>query len=573
MNRCVLAARMLVAVHHSPEAPLSTLPQRGRGPWTFLCCNSMRLNFLLAVFLVLFPLSLMANEEKKPASKTIRLLEQITALGPRSIGSPGHDQASRIIEAYLSDLGAGQLITHDMEQVVPVVDSAYIEWEEGQQFPVYPLWPNGARLCSTRPDGIFGPLLYIGDGHEKSLPIRRLAGAIVAMEYNCHDRWKQVLACGALAILFLPPQNTTWVQSHHKFADIMFDAPRFYIDHPELADRIRNATDPPHESKRVRIVSRIQWASAPVRNLLWVRQGQDRQLSEEVVVVTSRLDASCVVPQLAFGAEQAISAAVNCELAETLVHNAPGRTVVLAWTGAQTMNFASLRAILGAAMGKGKTAEQRLSKLRTTKQTLDRTKEQLKQQPRETLGAQSTVRVRYETQIKYRLVEVRKELSTRRRHQGPNANDGLAALVEQEQQLNALVVSLQRNRIGDRHWRQLKDLTSPVLARIDTELANFKQQIDHLDRDIHFIRPLLTRDRVAALLALDLTSQGPAFGLYWQTHWQAEDLFPIMSRLGQKLTSLRSIDLNAIDGLDAEGHRRGRPPLIFSHLPFDNRKL
>ena len=470
---------------------------------------------------------------------TVSTLNELLDGGPRFIGSPGHQDAARVLERRLNELDAGRVIIHDMAQVVPVVDSAEITLEDGTQFPIYPVWPNSGRLCTTAPGGVSGPVVYVENAREKDLPTRKLAGAVVAMEYNSFDRWKQVCEFGAAAVLFLPPKTTSWVHSHGKFADIPFDAPRFFVQSEELAALIRQSDS----AQEARIESRMRWSPRPVRNFIWVIEGRDAELRDQTVVFNARYDAGCVVPQLAYGAEQAVSAAALVALARSFVRDPPARTAVLIWTGADTMNFASLRAILGAARGSDKDADAALKAAIASRDTLALQHRQVLDDAREAVSTEAGVRARYELQIKHDYVPLHKLLISLRRLEDPDPQSvsRRKAIEAQTESVTKLRIALQRNRIDDAHWLQLEKLTARVMAQIDAELAEAETAVSDLDRDYRLLRPMLERKRVMALLSVDLTSQGAACGVYWQTDWLhtwVEDL-AAQSLLGQRLVGRR----------------------------------
>jgi len=494
------------------------------------------------------------------ATTTISVLNELLEAGPRFIGMPGHRRAAELIERRLEDLGAGRIITHDATQVVPVVDSAAITLDDETRHALYPMWPNGARLCTTPPEGIAGPLIHVRDARETGLPAKSLTGAVVAMEYNSYDRWKQVFELGAAAVLFLPPQQTSWVHSHGKFADIPFDAPRFYIQSEQLAGLIRRGATP----GEVRIESRMSWAPRPVRSLIWIVEGRDVERRDQVVVFTARYDASCVVPQLAYGAEQAVGAAALVELAEAFSRHPPSRTAVLIWTGADTMNFASLRSILGAARPSDHETNVALEAATAARDTLAQQEKDILADARRALWTDATIRARYELQIKRLFVPLQKSLAGIRRLGKADARSVTQrqALEVEKEHLDELQVALQRNRIRDAHWADLLDLTERVKEQVNAELADAETAVSDLDRDTRLLRPILTRDRVVALFAIELTSRGQACGVYWQTNWLRIPVEHLTAQcvLGQRLVG-RSAP--AQDTL-AEGLRNGFLPDTFA---------
>ncbi len=468
----------------------------------------------------------------------LRLLDTILDAGPRFVGLEGHARTAQTIEQHLRGLSAGRVISHDTLQVAPVVSEAHLHLPDGRAVKVYPLWPNGARLCTTPAEGIEGALVHIGSGHERDIPATRLKGAVVTMDYNSYDRWKLAFELGARAVLFLPPTDTTWVHSHGKFADIAFNAPRFYVDDGESARALLDLKN----GQTVRVVSRMAWEARPVRSLIWTLPGSDPGLADQVVIFTARYDAAGVVPQLAHGAEQAISAAALCELASDLARDPPKRTVVLIFGGADTFNHASLRAVLGTAL----LDETAADTLETQLATLRALNDDIERDMTRTLVDQAAARGRFDAQIKQNIVALRKQLRTLR--STPSHSDAskhrLHARLEEESHFHRVQIAIQRNRIDDTHTPHLEDLRGPVLERLNAEIAETERRLATRRVEVEQIRPLVDRDRVVAVLAVDITSQAPAFGVYWQTHWTAPDwksegLFAPLSRLGQRLVGRR----------------------------------
>jgi hypothetical protein len=497
----------------------------------------------------------------------IPLLDEILATGPRFIGQPGHGKTADIIQRRLETLPGivvvkdeeinyepdePRLIVHEMDQVVPVVEEANLRFDDGREARIYPCWPNGARLPTTPRDGLEGELVYVGLGLEKDIPAKRLRGAIVAMEYNTFDRWTELAQFGPRAILFLAPKDTTWEHSHGKFADLTFHLPRFYVEDDETADRLRS----PRAGESIRIVSRMKWAAKTVRNLVVILPGQDTKLRSKVVVANARYDACSVVPELAYGAEQAISAAVLWETVKRIASVPRKRTFVAMWTGADSMNFAGLRSILHAARrahgtelyhySKDREVNEERDKLQSSLEAFDRQEKNIHEGLFTALSSDSDVLKRYELAVKRHLIPIEKKIKSLNRESRESSDiealrDRIKELKAQRKSYDKLTIAVQRNRVDPEEVPGFAEFTGVVLEQIRAERDEARVALPRLLKEIAHLRPFLDRNTVSAFLAPDISSQGPRFGLYWMSQWRNDNNFHTLSSLSQRLIGRRGI--------------------------------
>jgi hypothetical protein len=504
-------------------------------------------------------------------SETISLLDEILKTGPRFIGLDGHRATADILERRLASLPSivvvrdeqidyqpdePRLILHDIDQLVPHTELCQLTLPDGEKVELFPFWPNGARLCTTPPNGIRGPLVYVGEGTEKELPAKSLRGAIVAMEYNSFDRWMELVQFGPQAILFLRPDSTSWAHSFGKYADLTFHCPRFYIDNSAVCEWIRAQGNRPD----IHIVSRMRWESKPVRNFVVILPGEDPDLRQETIMASVRYDAGCVVPQLSYGAEQAISAAVLVEAATYLASRPRKRTLVLMWGGADAMNFVSLRSVLHVTRRTPDTETYRVKdrlvneeriRLETKIDSIEEQDLMIDEDLGKALRSSAEIRGRFRLPVKRRLAPMGKELKSLRLKRKGRINEQkgaetvasidarIEALRSQRGRYDEIMIALQRNRIGPEQTEALSHFTGEVTEQGQSERAEAQVKLRRLIRDIVHLRPYLDRDDVIAFFAPDISSHGHRFGLYWQTHWRNDENFGMLSRLAQRLIGNR----------------------------------
>jgi hypothetical protein len=540
----------------------------------------MRLGQPLAIFAIgalalALPDRAVAEQTLPKGDDAIELLREIHQAGPRFIGSPGHQRAAEILQARLASLPGvvvasdeevnyspdqPRLILHDLKQVVPDTEFARMTLADGREIELFPFWPNGARLPTTPPEGVTGELIYVGVGEEKEIPAKSLSGAIVAMEYNSFDRWIELVQFGPKAFLFLAPEDTSWTHSHGKFADLTFNCPRFYVDDKKIAAEIRSRTH--HDA--VKVVSRMRWAEKTARSFVLILPGPSEE--REVVMANARYDACSVVPQLAYGAEQAISAAVLYEAAKYLIERPRKRTMVMMWAGADSINFVSTRAIMHASRRaphrwgtraywkKDSLVNEEREKHTEKLASLDNQESLVRKDLKSAIENDTDVRKQYEHRVKQHLVPIAKELTALRGRRKqlkdqnvvPAERDAIereiAEWETEQEKYDLLMIDIQRSRVLTENLPVFKELTAEVTAQIGAERAESEYELKGLNRDITHIRPWLDRDDVVAFFAPDISSHGQRFGIYWQTRWRNDNNFVMLSTLAQRLLGRKEED-------------------------------
>jgi hypothetical protein len=259
-------------------------------------------------------------------------VEFMASVGSRISGYPGSDLAADYVADAFVAAGVQQVTVEDYPLTVPMdLGGELTLASTGEPFRLAGLWPNHVRTTTVPPGGIGAHLIHGGRGRLAELNGREIAGSIVLLDFNSGNRWLELAALGACAVIFVEPEGTSWREANAKFVSIPLDIPRFWID-ADAGARLRALVG--DGQLDVRLQSRMDWVSRRGRNVWGVVPGRDPELREQTILVQAYYDGISIVPSLAPSAETASSIAALLELARHLGQHPPARTVVLVATGA-----------------------------------------------------------------------------------------------------------------------------------------------------------------------------------------------------------------------------------------------
>ena len=276
--------------------------------------------------------------------KTVRTL---CTADSRVTGYPGNERAFHFIRDELTRLGVDAVEIQEFDVAVPKVGEAELRADtpEGSlSIPLHPLWPNLARTSMTGPAGLAGPLVEIGKGTEPELQGKRLADAIVVMDWDADVEWLSVPEFGGKAVLFRATAPADVALARKKFLTVPADIPRFYVDAGDLPalDALLVRANP-----EATITCTMAWERATARNILArVSDGAPgRAASDEAtapIIFHAYYDSISVVPTLSPGATQACGAATLLELVRFFKHRRTERPVYALFTGAHGQSMAGM---------------------------------------------------------------------------------------------------------------------------------------------------------------------------------------------------------------------------------------
>ena len=266
------------------------------------------------------------------------------AAGPsRVVGMPEHDAVVKRLQEEIRALPGVTVWTQSFPVAMPLVSEATLTVTGSSaagRHVVHPLWPAGARLNTTPPEGIDGELVYVGPGGFADIPVQRLRGQIAVMEMAGGANWQTLFAAGARAVVLLGAAGDTYEAAGTHLAPIPVNFPRFYVPDGELARALRIPS-----LAHGTLVARAAWREVQAVNT-FALVGRSSGGREPALCIAVPMDAMSVVPGLAPGADAAVDAALALTLLRRWAAAPPSRPVLFAFVDAFAEDEAGMREML-----------------------------------------------------------------------------------------------------------------------------------------------------------------------------------------------------------------------------------
>ena len=275
----------------------------------------------------------------------------VTALAnqpTRAPGTQGYYNAATYLQEQIGKLPNVQLRRQDFPMTVPITDSATLSMPGRPVATVFPLWPAGVRLNATPAEGITGRLVYCGDGDLKDMVPATLVGQIAVLETAAGDRWTTAINLGARAVLLLGSPQTDNVQLRAHDLPVPVNFPRFYLPPGPLADDLRHG----RVTAPVVLRASVSWRRAVAINYFALVKAPGPPaagpggLPPAALAITVPYDSSCLVPDLAPAASQAVQAASGLALLRDLSRRPLEKPVLVCFTGGDSVAFQGSRQML-----------------------------------------------------------------------------------------------------------------------------------------------------------------------------------------------------------------------------------
>lgn len=284
------------------------------------------------------------------AAQFQRDLAALTATPSRAIGTPGYASSQTYLREQIRSLKGVELQEHTFTVMVPHTESATLT-VNGREVKVSPFAPAGIRLNTTPLEGITGELVYCGAGDYKDIRPASVNGNIAVIEASAREDWKTVAYFGARALIILgnPDVSNQDLRTHE--IPIPVNVPRFYLDDPQLAEQLRKQT-----SIKGTLKASANWRRETATNFYAYVQPTNplpaRNEKGETVKAYSAMtivapyDATGIVYDNSPAAGQAAQVAAALAMLRDYAANPARRPVLVAFTGADSLNLIGSRQML-----------------------------------------------------------------------------------------------------------------------------------------------------------------------------------------------------------------------------------
>jgi len=259
-------------------------------------------------------------------------------LGSRIPGYPGSEKAARFVQDQFRAIGLKDVTVEEFDVSVPLDRGANLSAGR-RSMRVYPLWPNMVRTSQLPPEGVRGPLAYIGRSSLQDMRNKSMQGSIAIVDFNCGNNWINAVRMGAKAVVFIEPETTIRGEAEAKHMTIPVSVPRFLISRADAAALMAAA----ERQESAVLTCRMPWENAKGRNILARIEGTDPALKNQIIILSAYYDSVGIAPSLAPGAESAAGIAGLLEIARVLQKHPPKRTVWLLATDAHFQGLAGIR--------------------------------------------------------------------------------------------------------------------------------------------------------------------------------------------------------------------------------------
>ncbi|MEE8397849.1 MAG: ABC transporter permease [Desulfobacterales bacterium] len=295
----------------------------------------------------------MTSHAEIPSESAEALIAQIRkdtewfgSYASRLIGQPGHDEALDALYLRVKALAGTYVWRHEVPFVVPQVLEATLTVKDGPlagAHRLYPFWPTGPRLSTTPAEGIEGSLVYIGRATIEELPAHGLRDQIAVIEMTNGENWRNALAFGARAIVFLGSKGETqWDMRSHEMV-VPLSVPRFYVPEGELAQVLRN-----RERRSGHIFSRGRWREAKGKNIYALIPSRHPERHRKAMVIVVQSDGPGMIPELATGADAAVDTALALSLLRYFADRPGAHPLLFVFLDGYSLNMKAIRYMLGA---------------------------------------------------------------------------------------------------------------------------------------------------------------------------------------------------------------------------------
>ena len=145
-------------------------------------------------------------------------VQQLAALGDRSSGSSGNEEAAAYIKDRFSAFGFETVDSQKFEVVVVKGQKSSLTIpDRGITVPIRPLNGNAVTPETIAPPGLKGPLIYAGNGGFDDLKGKDIEGCIILMELDSGKNWLYVADLGAKALIYVDRGNSAKFFFEDKF--------------------------------------------------------------------------------------------------------------------------------------------------------------------------------------------------------------------------------------------------------------------------------------------------------------------------------------------------------------------
>ncbi|UIJ39276.1 hypothetical protein LWC08_06830 [Desulfobaculum bizertense] len=482
----------------------------------------------LALALALFLAVPFAKAAPPSADAQPSIMEQLSAIPDRSVGSPGHFRAAELVSNALSKTLSDErnVICFTQHFSIPVqqVEHCSITRADGRTEQLFPLRMNALSPSSIPAPGLNAPVLAVGKGELRDFNGHDVSGRIILMDLDSGKNWQNAAMLGARAVIFTDPRpgrpKAPRNELEKLFEPTPIDFPRFWMPY-EQASRIFGAISPKSSFPPVTLRSSMHWTRAPTQNIACLIPGSDETLKNELCIFEAFYDSTADIPGNAPGADEACSIDTLLALAHEFERTPPKRSVLLLATAGHAQGQAGMREFTYALSEKIERLENEAGALALRKEHAQISLELLEEfRPEEDKGwpriesEQKLLREALGFVVKTQTDALSAELARLRLSPDfPERSERIAALAKERLNLRRLSWLPETAQLSTQDKKILTSLIAPAQEEQQRELADATLEEKELGSTL-LLREQLDTFQIKALVSLHLSSHGTGIGAF-----------------------------------------------------------
>ena len=281
--------------------------------------------------------------ETKPGTKLSdtdldAFLKRVHSRGPMMPGHPGNMALAEDVSTAFKDSG---FKNGTIDFKAPIFHPGKVTMRfPGQTVKLHSLHPSMVRPGNFKTSAFESQLAYFGDGTVKALRKLNginLKGKIGGFDYASGDKWMELMRFGLKGVIFLDAEKITYQQTLSKLHNTDVSVPRYFVKIADVPAVMKAAINNQKISIKVGEVAHYKndllkdyWVFIPGKGIL---------KTDYVVVITARMDANSLVPDLAQGAQNTPNIFMLLKLLKQFKKNKPDYSVMLTASNAYTQDY------------------------------------------------------------------------------------------------------------------------------------------------------------------------------------------------------------------------------------------
>jgi hypothetical protein len=291
------------------------------------------LPFRLAALALILPAAASTLPAQTPRVEQAPYLQDIhrdtrwlSSFATRVVGSAPHQQALTEMIGKVRALPDVKVWELDVPVVMPKTSRGELTVDQGPMrgtHRVYPVYPAGARPCTTGAEGIQGRCVYVGQGLPHQRKPRSLRGQIAVMEVTGRHNWQGVWNDLPAAIVLLGSDEMDSRDATSHILRISANVPRFFVPEGPLAQALREG-----RIQGASLNVDVQWKAGSGKCILALVLPEGGGTGRRALALGAQFDAMSFVPDLAPGADAAVDSAMMLNLLRHYSRNRPDKPLL-----------------------------------------------------------------------------------------------------------------------------------------------------------------------------------------------------------------------------------------------------